>query len=305
MSQTDRIPVLGALLRRVRGVWSLPIWRQAMRDDIARLAQQQESLPAMQAQLDDITARLAQLEDANLARRIDRLRAGEASQLRHSHELQAKLQGMQRRLDVLAAAWPSGGEAVQGGDASQPADRTASLSWVIQARAPLAAERLAAAQAALAPRLAADQGISAPVLDLPPSDIANWTSLLHDHPVEELQRVVVADGFDRLQRTDQGALLALIRQRLKPGGWLAVGMANPENLLELAVLCRSPLAGPLHPTAAIDLAAAAGLAEATVQRCDWPVPDTPVAPSEDVPLSPLDTALQAARRFWLIAKRAD
>ncbi len=299
------------MLRRLRGVWTLPVWRQAMRDDIARL---EHSLARMQGGLDDLAqlpartedldVRLAGLERAGLVARIDRLRSGEASLLRSHHQMQVELGRMQSRLDALASAWWSNGASAEPGVGSASAmelpDRL-----LVDARTPLSPERVAVSHAALAHRLVDEGQTGCATLELEPGDVATWPASLRQPSAASVSRILALDGFDRLQRPHQLALLELARDRLVPGGWLAVGLANPENLFELADLCRSAVSGPLHAGAAADLAARAGLVDVMVQHCDWPSCDSSVAPAQEASVSALHMALLAPRRFLLIASRAE
>lgn len=303
----DRIPLLGRVLAVLRGLWTLPVWRQALRHDVE---QAQRRLQQLHDDVHDTRQRWDALAIsdslATLARQVDQL--GAQQRLQRLDLLAAQrvqLADLERRLSVLqgAAAVPAWGQRA----AAEPA--AAGSAWP-----------------GFDPDLAG-QALRVAVADLDPSAMSLITAP-DDFPGQEAPSAAMAalclwHGWAHLAPAAHVSQLQQARQCLAADGWFAVCCPNPENLAVLAHGARQAMPGLVWPEQAQAMAMAAGFAEVRIHRFDHgPLlgdvrPAEPGAEMSSAEAScpaavqavlaecrAIAASLSAPRFFWVLARTA-
>ena len=295
-----RIPVLGQGLRALRGVYSLPIWREALRRDIAQVHAQSEALAG---RLDELAQRCEALE-RTVVERVDaheqaRQRQAEvlASMERRLHAMGADLEhalGSLRQLQL---------HALTGAGASAQATAPA-------ARELLAPVRLADAVSAAPARFVHYQHILEPLqahtdaqsLHLHAAPPAVWLDSLAAQAGAGLAVVTALAGAEEAAAPEAECLLDAALQALAPAGIYIVQLPNPENLAVAAqLLAAAPPVRAWAPARLEHLARLAGYADVTVLRFGaegW-TDDIGVAPADEA----LSRLLHGPRQYAIVARR--
>lgn len=303
-----QVPVLGQLMRALRGVYSLPVWREDLRRDIAGLnerasglAQQQqaqlERLAEVQqtvtAQSGHLAAQLARFDQSRM--RQDDAVAGFAQRL---HALEADLQHALRGVRQLQLHAVTGlGTPLESAPAG-PAPavvKPESLASMTTDEA----EGLAPFAHLLQPLQAA---ADAQALRLHKSPPATWLTALGAQAGAGLAVIVALSGLEDDGAPPIARLLEAAQAALAPGGVCIWQMPNPENLSVVAELL---LAGGepriLAPGRAERQARQAGFGNVAVLRFGADEPAAGDAASGNAQWQRL---LHGPRQYALVAHRA-
>lgn len=311
-----RIPVLGQLARALRGVYSLPVWRDQLRQDIAQahahcaaLAQADE---AAMRRIDAVTQRLEES-----ARRIDTLERAVQERLER-HE-QARMRqadvaaGLERRLHAMEADLLHAlrsvrqlqlhaitGAGAPAADAILPRSEPLAAPVRLEDGAIHASPHFAPYAHILEP-LTAREGTQA--LHLHDSAPAAWLDSLAARADAGLALITALGGAEDADAAPIESLFDAALGALAPGGVLILQLPNPENLAVAAeLLLAEPPARAWTPARAERLARLAGYAEVAVLRFGADAPaDCAELPARDG--ETLSHLLHGPRQYAIVARR--
>ena len=313
------VPLFGRLLAALRGWWTLPVWRQALRNDVHQLRLELDRCRDRQADWQNRLAEALPRQDADhwIATEVrarwvetENSLAGFQGQLQRLFQDDARgrlmaehrLQELERKLMGLQEAWSANvpHEPPMAGLGAKPLP-TGPRPWPGVPSLVPATHDLERWREPLRARLAAVPRTS-PWCDLSDQPPERWAELLNDLAPASQAAIVAAEGAASFDRGQQSTLLSLARTRLHPGGWVALGYPNPENLAVLLEQSRDPRPGLLGPEAVRALFTATGHTGLDTCRCDAPMP--PVGDGAEEPAA-LQLAWSLPRRFWVVGHRPE
>lgn len=313
------IPLFGRLLAMLRGCWTLPVWRQALRDDTHRLRLEFDHLRDRQADLQQRLAEALPRRDAEAwiaAEAHARASEAEARLTEFQGQLQRlfdddarsrmvaeqRLQEFERNLRAMRETWSALAPAEPPASAAAGSPPANGLRpWPGVAAAVPDAQELERWREPLRARLAAVPR-TAPSCDLSGQPPERWAEILRETAAASQAAILAAEGAASFDRGQQLELLALAATRLRPGGWVALGYPNPENLAVLLQQARDPRPGLLAAGPVRAIFAAAGFADLELSHCDAPMP--PLAEQAGEPAE-VRQAWAQPRRFWVVGHRSE
>lgn len=318
-----RVPVLGNLVTGLRGVYSLRAWRAALRQDIADLRRDLQTLTdRTQAWREDL-----QSQEARLLKTLDERDAQARERHAQAREVDRaeRLAWMHETGTRLNAALERGERRLEAGVA-QEAQIRAALSQLqsMLRESQRSPGRAGAATVALPPSVPAASALAAladdqdaaswrewltpldpdaQVLLLPDEAPDGWTQGLRAVASGSLGGIAVPAGVRHLDAAAMRAVALAAAAALAPGASLVIRLDNPENAVVAAALCQ---AGPgvvaWTPEALAQVLRDAGFADVALWRLDAAEP--PIA-GEGEATAALNRLLAGPRRFIAVATRGD
>ena len=321
----DTLPVVGNLIAGLRGVFSLRIWREAMRSDIqalrerdggieSALAQLAGRLDALQAGHEALQSRHESLQrelrrdiddgmrslQGAVGRQADRVAHVERALHAHASDVSHGLRELRRCAAELRFAQAEGGQAEP-----EPHAPLASANAAASGQAPAGEEDEPALRAPFSQILLPFHGEpDAAIVSLHASAPPAWRARLDAVAPGSVAAVLALAGAHTLDAAATQAWLDAAWRALRPDGVLIVQYPNPENLVVASEMLQAePPCHPLAPARAERLLRATGFGRTTIMRL-LPEDEQARLPGEGLAVERLNRLLCAPRAFAAVGWKA-